>query len=202
MDSQSKQADEFSSPAASRFALLGRRALALIGYRGTGKSTVARHLALALGWDWIDADVELELRAGKSISAIFADDGELAFRDLESQVLADLVRRERVVLAAGGGVVLREANRKLLKEFTRVVWLQASAETIVARIATDATTTGRRPNLTVRGGADEVIQLLRERLPLYEQCADLTIDTEQRTPGEIAADIVQRLLLVAPTEQA
>lgn len=202
MESQSKQADEFSSPAASRFALLGPRALALIGYRGTGKSTVARHLALALGWDWIDADVELELRAGKPISAIFADDGELAFRDLESQVLADLVRRERVVLAAGGGVVLREANRKLLKEFTRVVWLQASAETIVARIATDATTTGRRPNLTVRGGADEVIQLLRERLPLYEQCADLTIDTEQRTPGEIAADIVQRLLLVAPTEPA
>jgi shikimate kinase len=199
MDSQPKQADEL---AASRFATLGPRVVALIGYRGTGKSTVARHLALALGWDWIDADVELELRAGKTISAIFADDGELAFRGLESQVLADLVRRERVVLAAGGGVVLREANRKLLKEFARVVWLQASAETIVARIATDATTSGRRPNLTVRGGADEVIQLLRERLPLYEQCADLTIDTEQRTPGEIAAEIVQRLQLVARTEPA
>jgi shikimate kinase len=202
MDSQPKQADELASPAASRFAILGPRVLALIGYRGTGKSTVARHLALALGWDWVDADVELELRAGKTISAIFADDGELAFRDLESQVLADLVRRERVVLAAGGGVVLREANRKLLKEFARVVWLQASAETIVARIATDATTSGRRPNLTVRGGADEVIQLLRERTPLYEQCADLTIDTEQRTPGEVVAEIVQRLQLVARTESA
>jgi shikimate kinase len=202
MDSQSKQADEHASPAASRFAILAPRVLALIGYRGTGKSTIARHLALTLGWDWVDADVELELRAGKTISAIFADDGELAFRDLESQVLADLVRRERVVLAAGGGVVLREANRKLLKEFTRVVWLQASAETILARIATDATTSGRRPNLTVRGGADEVIQLLRERTPLYEQCADLTIDTEQRTPAEIATEIVQQLELAARTESA
>src|SRR5262245_23270582 len=64
--------------------------LSLIGYRGTGKTTVARLLALRLGWDWADADVEIELRAGKSIASIFADDGEPAFRDLESAVIADL----------------------------------------------------------------------------------------------------------------
>src|SRR5262245_17675413 len=99
--------------------------LILIGYRGTGKTTVARHLGLKLGWDWVDADVEVELRAGKSIAAMFTDEGETYFRDLESQVLVDLVRRERLVLAAGGGVVLREENRAALRgPDTRVVWLQ------------------------------------------------------------------------------
>ena len=76
--------------------------IALIGYRGAGKSATAQQLALRLGWDWIDADVEVELRAGKSIAAIFADDGELAFRDLEAAVLADLLTRDRTVLALGG----------------------------------------------------------------------------------------------------
>src|SRR5437868_3606467 len=89
--------------------------LILIGYRGTGKSTVARHLGLKLGWEWIDADVEVELRAGMSIAAMFADEGELFFRDLESRVLNDLLRRERIVLAAGGGVVLRDENRAALR---------------------------------------------------------------------------------------
>ncbi len=84
--------------------------IALIGYRGTGKSEVARQLALRLGWDWVDADVEVELKAGKSIAAIFADDGEPAFRELEAAVLAELVQRDRAVLALGGGVVLRPAN--------------------------------------------------------------------------------------------
>src|SRR5688500_2590703 len=80
--------------------------LLLIGYRGTGKSTVARLVAERLNWPWLDADVELERRAGKSIAAIFAEDGEPAFRDLESQVLAELVQADRHVLALGGGVIL------------------------------------------------------------------------------------------------
>ena len=77
--------------------------LTLIGYRATGKTTLAGLLAERLGWDWIDADVEIERRAGKSIACIFAEDGEPAFRDLEAQVIADLCRRDRLVLAAGGG---------------------------------------------------------------------------------------------------
>src|SRR5690348_4091507 len=97
--------------------------LVLIGYRGTGKTTVAQLLALRLGWDWIDADVELELRAGKSIAAMFADDGEPAFRELETQVLADLVRREKAVIAAGGGAVMKDANRAALALAGCVVWL-------------------------------------------------------------------------------
>ncbi|HEX4150325.1 MAG TPA: shikimate kinase, partial [Pirellulales bacterium] len=88
--------------------------IALIGYRGTGKTAVARALADRLGWQWLDADAELEARAGRSIAEIFAADGEEAFRNLESGVLAELGQRSRTVLATGGGVVLRDTNRELL----------------------------------------------------------------------------------------
>ena len=89
--------------------------IALIGYRGAGKTTVAAELARRLGWDWIDADVEIERRAGKSIAAIFADSGEPAFRELEAAVVADLSRRDRAVLALGGGAVLRDDNRQAIR---------------------------------------------------------------------------------------
>jgi shikimate kinase len=167
--------------------------IVLIGYRGTGKSTVARQLALEIGWDWVDADVEVELRAGKSIAAIFADEGEGAFRDLESDVLCDLVARERTVIAAGGGVVLREANRRQLGVCGHVVWLRASPPTILHRMAACATSAARRPNLTTSGGEAEVVRLLAERLPLYHECADLEIDTEDKSPAEIAGEIIRQL---------
>lgn len=169
--------------------------LKLIGYRGTGKTTVARQLALALGWDWVDADVEVELRAGRSIAAIFADSGEAAFRDLESQVLADLVTRDRAVVALGGGVVLRPENRARLAEGGPVVWLRADPETILARVEADATTAARRPQLTSRGGLEEVRQLLAQREPWYRQCASLEVDTRGKSPAEIAAEIVAALPL-------
>ena len=79
--------------------------ITLIGYRGTGKSTLASPLAQRLGWDWIDADVELERRAGRSIQSIFATDGEPEFRRLERELLAELLLRDRLVIAAGGGAV-------------------------------------------------------------------------------------------------
>jgi shikimate kinase len=166
--------------------------VALIGYRGTGKSTVARQLALEIGWDWVDADVEVELRAGKSIAAIFADDGEGCFRDLESDVLGGLVAKERTVIAAGGGVVLREANRRQLATCSHVVWLRASPPTILSRIAACGTTAARRPNLTTSGGEAEIVRLLVERTPLYHQCADLEVDTEDKSPAEIAGEIIRQ----------
>lgn len=169
--------------------------IALIGYRGTGKSTVARHLALELACNWADADVDIELKAGKSIAAIFADDGESRFRDLEQEVLAELVARDNIIIAAGGGVVLREANRRQLAHCDCVVWLNAAPATILARLADDATTAGRRPNLTTAGGEAEVVRLLAERLPLYTRCADLAIDTDDKTPGEIARLIISQVHL-------
>lgn len=169
--------------------------IVLIGYRGAGKSTVARLLALRLGWPWVDADVEIELKAGKSIAAVFADDGEEAFRDLESQVLAELLGRDGLVVAAGGGAVLREANRRRLQARGRVVWLRAAPDTLLRRVGGDATTAGRRPKLTTAGGPAEVERLLAQRVPLYQQCAELSLDTERKDPAEIAAEIARHLNL-------
>jgi shikimate kinase len=163
----------------------------LIGYRGTGKSTVARLVAERLDWPWLDADVELESRARKSIAAIFREDSEQAFRDLESQVLADLVRLDEHVLALGGGVVVRPENREVIKKAGTVVWLTADAETIQSRVAGDPTTASRRPNLTTSGGIDEIRALLREREPLYRECATLVIDTSGRDLAEIAREVVE-----------
>lgn len=169
------------------------RTIALIGYRGTGKTTVARQLALRLGWDWVDADVEVELRAGKSIAAIFADDGEAAFRDTESAVVAELCDRERTVVALGGGAVLREANRAAISRCGAVVWLRAEIETILQRLDADATTAGRRPNLTKSGGRQEIEQVLAERTPIYRACATLEVDTEGKAPAALADEIVAAL---------
>jgi len=169
----------------------------LIGYRGTGKTTVARHIADRTGWTWLDADVELERRAGKSIAKMFADDGEQAFRDLESQVLADVVELEDTIIALGGGVVGREANRDLIRGRAGVVWLQASPETLHARIEADAVTLERRPNLTLHGGLEEIALLLAKREPWYRECASLVVDTDRASPAAAAVEIIERLQLRA-----
>lgn len=173
--------------------------LHLIGYRGTGKTTVARVLAERLGWEWVDADVELERQAGRTIAEIFAQGGEAEFRDWESRVLAELCRRERVVLGVGGGGVLREENRDVLRRSGKVVWLQALPETIERRIAQDPHTAARRPNLTAAGGLPEILRLLAVRTPIYEQMADVTVDTEGKSPAAVADEILARLpSLAAP----
>ncbi len=164
--------------------------LALIGYRGTGKTTVAQQLALRLGCDWVDADVEIELQAGKSIAAIFSEQGENAFRDLETQMLRQLIARQTGVLALGGGVILRPENRTLLQACGQVVWLTASVDTLANRIADDPLTAARRPNLTVQGGRDEIAAVLAARHELYRQCADVQVDTEGKSPSQIAAEII------------
>ncbi len=167
--------------------------IALIGYRGTGKSTVAQQLALRLAWDWVDADVEVELRAGKSIAAIFADDGETAFRNLESEVVAELCGRQRCVIALGGGAILRAGNRDAIARCGATVWLRASVDAILARLEADAATAGRRPNLTKAGGRQEIEQLLAERTPIYRACATLEVDTDSKTPARIVDEIVAAL---------
>ena len=165
----------------------------LIGYRATGKSTLARLLAEKLGWDWIDADVEIVARAGKSIARIFAEDGEPAFRDLEAEVIADLCRRRRLVLAAGGGAPLRPASRQAMRQSGQVVWLKASPETIQTRMAGDATTPGFRPSLTNKSAMDEIIHLLAQREPVYRESAHWVIDTEGKSPETIADEIFAAL---------
>jgi shikimate kinase len=167
--------------------------LALIGYRGTGKTTVARLVAERLAWPWFDADAEIESRAGKSIAQIFSDDGEAAFRDWEAQVVADLAARDGCVLALGGGAVMREENRQAIGLHTRVVWLTAPAETLWQRIGQDESTAGRRPNLTAAGGITEIIATLGQREAIYRQCAHLEVDTQSKTPAEVADAVLAGL---------
>jgi shikimate kinase len=169
--------------------------LSLIGYRGSGKTTVAQAVALRLAWDWVDADVEIELRAGKSIAAIFADHGEEHFRDLESAVLKELMSRDRTVLAFGGGIVLRDANRQLLIAAShegrgKTAWLKASPEALWERIVADTTTAVRRPNLTAGGGLEEVKVLLAQREPHYRKCADWIVETDAKSLAKVADEIV------------
>lgn len=162
----------------------------LIGYRGSGKTTVARLLGQQLGWPWFDADVVLEERYQRPIRQIFAEEGEAAFRAKEAAILTELITLRRYIVATGGGVVLRPDNRQQLRRVGLVVWLTAAPAILWQRLQQDPTTAGRRPNLT-QGGLAEVEELLRRREPLYAECAHLTIDTQQWGPEEAATRIAE-----------
>ena len=169
--------------------------ITLIGYRGTGKSTLAAPLSQRLGWEWLDADVELEHRAGRTIQQIFATDGEPEFRRLERELLAELLKRDRLVLAAGGGAILNEATRADMKSAGPVIWLQASADTIERRLATDPATGQRRPNLTSIGGRLEIERLLTIREPLYRECATIMLDADSASVEQLVDDVLRDLPL-------
>ncbi len=160
----------------------------LIGYRGSGKTSVARLLAQRLGWPWLDADAVLEQRCQRSIRQLFAEEGEAGFREREAAVLEDLCRLHRHVAATGGGVVLRPANRQKLRQAGLVAWLTAEPAILWQRLQYDPATAQSRPDLA-GGGLAEVEELLRLRQPLYAECAQLTVDTQQHSPAE-AAEII------------
>jgi shikimate kinase len=160
----------------------------LIGYRGSGKTTVGAVLARRLGWPFVDADAEIEGRHRTTIRDIFAAEGEAGFRDREAAILADLCTRKDTVIATGGGIVLREENRKLLKRHGFVAWLTADPTTLQSRIHADPTTAARRPALA-GGGLAEIEQLLALREPLYRACADLEVPAGALSP-EQAADAI------------
>lgn len=166
--------------------------VALIGYRGSGKTSVGRQLAGRRGTAFVDADEMLVARAGQSIRAIFEQHGEAAFREMESDVLADLVGRAAAgqadaIISLGGGVILREANRRRLIEspFARV-YLRADARTLHARIQADPATAANRPALTpLGGGVEETRTLLAAREPLYREVATHELEVTGLTVDEV-----------------
>lgn len=177
--------------------------ITLIGYRGTGKSTVAALLADRLGLPWLDADAVLEERVGRPITAIIASDGEAAFREAEAALLGELLPAFGGVLATGGGVVLRPENRLLLRERGRpVVWLTAPADVIRARLAADPLTASRRPALTGRDPLAEVADAVAAREPLYREAADASFDTATDPPAAVAGRILAWLQAAATPERA
>jgi shikimate kinase len=166
----------------------------LIGYRGTGKTTVAPSLAQRLQFESIDADTELERRAGRTVREIFESEGEPGFRILERSLLAELLGRDRLVIAAGGGAVLDSQTRVRMRAAGPVVWLRATVETIERQIAADPTTRERRPHLTAGGGRREIDSLLPIREPLYDETASVTVDVDGRTVDEIVTAILPSVL--------
>lgn len=169
------------------------RNLILIGYRGTGKTTVGQILAERLSWAFVDADDEIQRRAGQTIAEIFRDHGEPYFRDLEREVVADLVQREQTIVSLGGGAVLRETNRRAINTAGGAVWLTAPATVLLERISADAATAARRPNLTALGGLPEIEKLLAVREPLYRECATLVLGTDGRSTQAIVEDILRHM---------
>ena len=170
------------------------RNLFLIGYRGTGKTTVASLLGERLNCSVLDSDVVVQDRAGRTIAEIFASDGEPAFRDLEQAVVADLAAGQPGVVSLGGGAILRQANQEELAGH-HVVWLQASPNKIAGRLASDEISPDQRPSLTGKGLLEEIEQVLAERTPIYQQCATITVDTDDMTPAEVADEILRQLAL-------
>ena len=162
----------------------------LIGYRGTGKSTVGKLLAARLGLQLISTDQEIIRRAGASIPEIVAAHGWEYFRDLESTVCRELAGRENLVIDTGGGAILRQQNVDVLKRKGRLIWLTASVETIAARIGDDT----QRPSLSGnKSHVEEIRDVLTERVPKYQAAADLVIPTDGRSIGELVALIVNSL---------
>ena len=167
--------------------------ITLIGYRGSGKSALSEILAKRIGWKSVDADLEIERQTGRSIREIFADSGEETFRKLERAVMAELLQRDRTLIAAGGGAILNEQTRDEIKQAGPVVWLNGSAETLWNRIHGDTQTADRRPNLTDQGGIAEVETLLTQREPLYRECASVIIETDSQSLNELAESILAAL---------
>lgn len=162
--------------------------LVLIGYRGTGKSTVARLLAARLGLPVVSLDQEIVRQAGRSIPEIVKEHGWPHFRDIETQITRLFATQDNLIIDAGGGVILRPENVESLRRNGTLFWLRASVAVIVRRIEGGK----ERPALTAgRSFTEEVEDVLRERTPLYAAAAHHTIETDQRTPEQIAAEIVQ-----------
>jgi len=163
--------------------------IALIGYRGTGKSTIAKLLAKDLGFGLVELDRVIDERAGEKIPEIVSKFGWEKFRDLETEFLADILKKDNTIFDLGGGVVEREENRKLIKDNCTVVWLKAKPEVIIQRIKEQM----HRPSLTGKSFTDEVPEVLARREPLYRGLAQIEIDTENKSPEQLAQEIAKKL---------
>lgn len=158
------------------------RPVFFVGFMGAGKTSVSRKLARQLGLAAVDMDTFIERQEEKKVSEIFEEQGEEGFRAIETQVLAELASREPALIGCGGGVILAEQNREILKRDGFVVFLKVTA--VEAR--------GRISDLSTRplfNDVDEAIKRNQDRLPLYEEVADIVIDTAGKSVGSIAYEV-------------
>ncbi len=165
------------------------RPIVLVGMMGAGKSTVGRRLATRLGRRFVDVDRVLEERCGVPIATIFELEGEPGFRRRERAILGELVAQPAIVLATGGGAVLDEENRRLLREHGWVVYLKAAAPELWQRLRRDR----MRPLLRTANPRERIVQLLAEREPLYETVAHHTVPSGRQPIDELVDHIIEGL---------
>ena len=168
--------------------MTGQRALhnlALIGFMGTGKSSVGRLLAAQLQFEFVDTDQLIEERTGRTVTQIFTEEGEQVFRDLERQLVAEMAGWRRKVIATGGGLAANETNLASLKRHALVVCLWATPEAIWDRVRSQT----HRPLLQEPDPAGKIRALLEERTPIYRQ-ADVLVNTAQRSIKEVAQQVL------------
>jgi shikimate kinase len=172
-----------------------RMSIFLIGYRGSGKTTIGKRLADQLWQKFVDVDEIIVAKAGKSIKDIFEQDGEPAFRDLEEQAVKEAAGMPEHVIALGGGSVLRETNRAVIKaEGNKVIYLKCTPAELHKRIHGDPQTAEMRPSLTHLGGdLAEIEKLMADREPLYRQVMTAELDVTHLTPEDAVVYIVRLL---------
>lgn len=163
----------------------------LIGYMGCGKTTVGKSIAKATEYTFADTDEMIAAQQGRSISDIFAQDGEPVFRDMETELLVKLLaeKNDMRVISTGGGMPVRKENRQLLRQLGTVVYLRVKPETVYERIKGDTT----RPLLQCENPIERIREMIKSRGPAYEEVAELVIDVDNLTQREAAEQIIRKM---------
>lgn len=164
--------------------------IVLVGPMGAGKSTIGRLVSKQLQLPFKDSDHVIEERCGADIPWIFDVEGEEGFRQRETAALKDLMNEASLVLATGGGIILREENRQLLKQADEVIYLSADIEHLLRRTAKDK----KRPLLQVADPRQKMLELLKQRDPLYRSVATRIVVTDSRSPKLVAKEITETFL--------
>ena len=172
----------------------------LTGFRGTGKTSVGTLLARSLGRTVVDLDGVVSANAGKSIREIFQDGGEAAFRELESSALESVAQAENTVISLGGGAIIRDVNRTVIRSTGTCFWLDCDAETIAQRLQQDEGSAEQRPALTPLDELEEIRELLKARHALYQEAADHRIDTTGKTIVQVTQQIIECLQASEPLQ--
>ena len=165
----------------------------LIGYRGTGKSSVGKKLAAKLQLPFYDTDELIEAESGRSILEMVAEQGWPYFRQREREIIRKLACAHKSVIATGGGVVMDEENTDILKKHGILIWLHADLKTIVERIQSDLRSKTQRPSFSNNDIFEETEEVLEKRIPVYSRLADLSTDTTVKNVDEIVNVICQFL---------
>jgi shikimate kinase len=169
--------------------------IVLVGYRGSGKSTIGRKLAERLRCPFIDVDDMIVHAVGKSIREMFAEDGEAKFREIETRMVWDVAQRKDHVIGMGGGSLGREENCRAIREGSHtVVYLSCEPAELHRRILSDPRSSTTRPNLTVLGGGiEEITKMLEQRDPIYRQMMTAEVDVTDLTPDDAVERIIRLL---------